>query len=56
MLAAVGYHSLESLVDACVPEGVRDRTPLDLPAAADEAAVLAPAARARRRPTTSTPR
>ena len=33
--------SLEELVDACVPEGVRDRTPLDLPAADDEAAVLA---------------
>ena len=33
--------SLESLVDACVPEGVRDRTPLALPAAEDEAAVLA---------------
>src|SRR5688500_11260023 len=40
MLAAVGYDSLESLVDACVPEGVRDRTPLDLPPAMDEAAVL----------------
>src|SRR5688500_11416116 len=41
MLAAVGYSSLESLVDACVPEGVRDRTPLDLPAAQDEVPVLA---------------
>jgi glycine dehydrogenase len=41
MLAAVGYPTLESLVDACVPEGVRDRTPLDLPVAEDEAAVLA---------------
>ncbi|HEY4632239.1 MAG TPA: aminomethyl-transferring glycine dehydrogenase, partial [Blastococcus sp.] len=41
MLAAVGHPSLESLVDACVPEGVRDRTPLNLPAAEDEAAVLA---------------
>ncbi|UOY02557.1 aminomethyl-transferring glycine dehydrogenase [Blastococcus sp. PRF04-17] len=40
MLAAVGFDSLESLVDACVPEGVRDRTPLALPAAQDEAAVL----------------
>ncbi|SFF47052.1 glycine dehydrogenase [Blastococcus tunisiensis] len=40
MLAAVGHSTLESLVDACVPEGVRDRTPLDLPAARDEAAVL----------------
>jgi glycine dehydrogenase len=41
MLEAIGYASLESLVDAAVPEGVRDRTPLDLPAAQDEAAVLA---------------
>src|SRR5215218_2026173 len=41
MLAAVGHPSLESLVDACVPEGVRDRTPLALPAAVDEATVLA---------------
>jgi glycine dehydrogenase len=40
MLAAVGHDTLESLVDACVPEGVRDRTPLNLPAARDEAAVL----------------
>jgi glycine dehydrogenase len=40
MLAAVGHPTLESLVDSCVPEGVRDRTPLDLPAAEDEAAVL----------------
>ncbi|MGY1722363.1 aminomethyl-transferring glycine dehydrogenase [Blastococcus sp. SYSU DS0533] len=41
MLAVVGHPSLESLVDACVPEGVRDRAPLDLPAAESEAAVLA---------------
>jgi glycine dehydrogenase len=41
MLAAIGHPSLEELVDACVPEGVRDRTPLALPAALDEAAVLA---------------
>src|SRR4051812_24304172 len=40
MLAAVGHPTLESLVDACVPEAVRDRTPLDLPPAADEATVL----------------
>ena len=40
MLAAVGYPTLESLVDACVPEGVRDRTPLDLPPAQSEEAVL----------------
>ncbi|MGY1835872.1 aminomethyl-transferring glycine dehydrogenase [Blastococcus sp. SYSU DS0510] len=41
MLEAVGHPSLESLVDACVPEGVRDRAPLDLPPAESEAAVLA---------------
>jgi len=41
MLAAVGHPTLESLVDSCVPEGVRDRTPLALPPAEDEAAVLA---------------
>ncbi|HYH27051.1 MAG TPA: aminomethyl-transferring glycine dehydrogenase [Blastococcus sp.] len=41
MLAAVGHPSLESLVDACVPEGVRDREPLALPPAQDEATVLA---------------
>ena len=40
MLAAIGHPSLEELVDACVPEGVRDRTPLALPPAQDEAAVL----------------
>ncbi|WP_206330728.1 aminomethyl-transferring glycine dehydrogenase [Modestobacter sp. KNN46-3] len=41
MLEVLGHASLASLADACVPEGVRDRTPLDLPAAADEATVLA---------------
>ncbi|MCZ2825899.1 MULTISPECIES: aminomethyl-transferring glycine dehydrogenase [unclassified Modestobacter] len=41
MLEVVGHSSLASLADACVPEGVRDRTPLDLPPAADEATVLA---------------
>ncbi|MGX5656175.1 aminomethyl-transferring glycine dehydrogenase [Geodermatophilus nigrescens] len=41
MLEAVGYDSLQSLVDATVPETVRDRDALSLPAAADEAAVLA---------------
>jgi glycine dehydrogenase len=40
MLAAVGHESLASLADACVPEGVRDRAPLELPAARDEAGVL----------------
>ncbi|MPQ99694.1 aminomethyl-transferring glycine dehydrogenase [Modestobacter sp. I12A-02628] len=41
MLEVVGRPTLEALVDACVPDGVRDRTPLDVPAALDEAAVLA---------------
>ena len=41
MLEVVGYDSLQSLVDATVPEAVRDRDALRLPAAADEAAVLA---------------
>ncbi|MCA0145581.1 aminomethyl-transferring glycine dehydrogenase [Blastococcus sp. LR1] len=41
MLEVVGFQSLDSLVDACVPEGVRDRAPLDLPPAESEAAVLA---------------
>jgi glycine dehydrogenase len=41
MLAAVGFPDLRSLVDATVPEAVRDRRPLDLPAALDETAVLA---------------
>ncbi len=41
MLEAVGHDSLQSLVDATVPEAVRDRDELSLPAAADEAAVLA---------------
>ncbi|RBY87928.1 glycine dehydrogenase (aminomethyl-transferring) [Blastococcus sp. TF02A-30] len=41
MLEAVGFDSLAALADAAVPEGVRDRSPLRLPAAADEAAVLA---------------
>src|SRR5215218_1996690 len=41
MLAAIGFESLEALVDAAVPEGVRDRAPLQLAPAEDEAAVLA---------------
>ena len=31
-LAAIGYESLEALVDAAVPEDVRDRPPLAVPA------------------------
>jgi glycine cleavage system P protein (glycine dehydrogenase) len=41
MLQAIGYDSLQSLVDATVPEAVRDRDELSLPPAADEATVLA---------------
>ncbi|SSC25861.1 Glycine dehydrogenase (decarboxylating), partial [Klenkia terrae] len=41
MLAAVGQPSLAALVDAAVPEVVRDRSALDLPAAQGEAEVLA---------------
>src|SRR4051794_10034644 len=41
MLAVIGHPSLAELADACVPEGVRDRTPLNLPAAVDESTVLA---------------
>jgi glycine dehydrogenase len=40
MLAAVGYGSIEELVAAAVPGSIADRH-LDLPAAADEATVLA---------------
>jgi glycine dehydrogenase len=40
MLAAVGYGSIEELVSAAVPGSIADRS-LDLPAAADEAEVLA---------------
>ncbi|HYT10701.1 MAG TPA: aminomethyl-transferring glycine dehydrogenase [Mycobacteriales bacterium] len=41
MLAAVGYGSVEQLCAAAVPSSIADTAPLQLPAAADEAAVLA---------------
>jgi glycine dehydrogenase len=41
MLAHLGYDRLEELLDAAVPETIRDRTPLDLPAPAPEHEVLA---------------
>jgi glycine dehydrogenase len=41
MLEVLGVPSLEALVDAAVPETIRDRTPLDLPAALGEAEMLA---------------
>jgi glycine dehydrogenase len=41
MLAALGVSSVGELLDRAVPPSIRDDTPLDLPAAVDEAAVLA---------------
>ncbi|MFL6129946.1 MAG: aminomethyl-transferring glycine dehydrogenase [Mycobacteriales bacterium] len=41
MLAAVGHSSLAELCAAAVPGSIADTTPLDLPPAADEAAVAA---------------
>ena len=41
MLAAVGVGSLEELIDAVVPPSIRDDRPPAVPAARDEAAVLA---------------
>jgi glycine dehydrogenase len=41
MLEAVGYPSLDALIDATVPEVIRRREPLDLPAPLDELAALA---------------
>jgi len=41
MLAAVGYSSVDSMIDAVVPDAIRHRHPLALDAVADEAAALA---------------
>ncbi len=41
MLDAMGYDSLDALIDTVVPENIRDRRPLDLPAARSEQEVLA---------------
>ncbi len=41
MLDAMGYDSLDSLIDTLVPEDIRDRRPLDLPPARSEQEVLA---------------
>jgi glycine dehydrogenase len=41
MLATVGVASVAELVDRAVPEAIRDRTPLDLPAGLTEAETLA---------------
>ena len=40
MLATVGFGHLDELIDAAVPDSIRDRDPLDLPAAVGEAQVL----------------
>src|SRR5512135_2492297 len=41
MLEALGYATRDTLIDAIVPEAIRRREPLPLPAAVDEAAALA---------------
>ncbi len=41
MLDGLGYPSLDALVDAAVPETIRDRAPLDLPDGTTEAEALA---------------
>ncbi len=41
MLAALGYDSLDALVDAAVPSGIRVAAELDLPAARSEVDALA---------------
>jgi glycine dehydrogenase len=41
MLKAVGYSDVESLIDAAVPEAIRDGVPLDLPPALAEHEALA---------------
>jgi glycine dehydrogenase len=41
MLEVVGFSSLDALIDAAVPESLRVRRPLNIPAAAGEAAALA---------------
>ena len=43
MLEAVGYGSVEELMDAAIPEVIRWHGTLDLPPAASSAAVAAPA-------------
>ncbi len=41
MLAALGYGALDELLDAAVPDTIRQRQPLDLPPAVGEAEVIA---------------
>ena len=40
MLETLGFDSLDALIDATVPEAIRDRTPVSLPAAVDEVEVI----------------
>src|SRR5262249_48015445 len=40
MLETLGYDSLDALIDATVPEAIRDRTPLALPPAVGEREVI----------------
>src|SRR6185437_6779522 len=41
MLSTLGYDSLDALIDATVPERIRFRAPLSIPAARTEAETLA---------------
>ena len=41
MLETLGFDSLDALIDATVPEAIRDRTPLSLPPAVGEVDVIA---------------
>jgi glycine dehydrogenase len=41
MLAELGFRSLDEMVERLIPEAIRDREPLALPAVGDEAEVLA---------------
>ncbi len=45
MARAIGYDSLDALIDATVPAAIRRSQPMDLPGAQTEQAVLAQAAR-----------
>ena len=48
MLERLGFASIDALMDAAVPAGIRTTAPLDLPAPLSEAAVADGAPRARR--------
>jgi len=55
MLAELGYASLDELIDAAVPDGIRTPSALDLPAAATEAEATAELAGLAARNTVSVP-